>query len=292
MSIARSLTALVGVLAVGLTLAGCGVLLPGSVKSPPPAATTKPVVGQCWNATTADAADWADWKGPATAACTSSHTLYTYHVGSISGETGNSWASPSSPDALTDQIQTKAEDACSLSTLLPKLAWNQQLINGYFFVPTEAQWKAGQRWVRCDVGVLATGTTLGNESFTALPAKISTLVRQVSSEPVKFEFCMNSSTPVSESGPLDNPNATLADCADSPQWRLTTHGNFPDAAGSVFPDDATANAESSKVCQPSVKGDNEIWIAYLPTKSDWASGDREIDCWVGEKSVESGGGTA
>ena len=290
MSPTRSVASVVGVLAVAFALAGCS-LLPGSVPTPV-AKASKPVSGQCWNATTTQAFDWADWKGPASVPCGSSHTLYTYRVGKISGESGDSWASPGDADSLTDEIQSKADNACNLTSLLPKLKWNQQLVNDFFFVPTETQWKAGARWVRCDVGVLATGTTLDNESFVALPSKIATLVGEISSDPVKYEFCLNSSTPVSQSGPLDNDAATLADCTDDPQWRLTSHGKFSDPAGAAFPGDATSNATSSKLCLPDVKTPNEVWIAYLPTKAGWASGDREIDCWVGEKSSDASGGTA
>ncbi|MDQ1552218.1 MAG: hypothetical protein QOD50_1640 [Actinomycetota bacterium] len=291
MSLRRSLLSFAALVAVALTLAGC-TLLPGLNSAATPAPLPKPAAGQCWNATTTQAYDWADWQGPAAIACTSSHTLYTYQVGKISDEPGNSWAAPGDSSNLSDEIQKKAGDACGISTLLPHLKWNQQLVNAYFFVPTEAQWKAGQRWVRCDVGVLATGTTLDNESFSALPTKISTLVSQVSGDPVKFEFCMNSSTPVTESGPLDNPDATLADCRDDPQWKLTIHGTFPDAAGAPFPDDATSNAVSSTLCLPTVTDGNQIWISYLPTKSGWASGDREIDCWLGQKSASDSAGTA
>jgi Septum formation len=292
MSRARALCPLVGVVAVALTLAGCS-LLAGVTRAATPSPGTPPVTGQCWNATAAQAAVWADWRGATAVACTRSHTLYTYHVGRISGEPANSWAAPGDAGSLTPEIQAKAGTACTLSTLLPHAKWNQQLIMSYFFVPTEAQWKAGARWIRCDVGVPATGTTLDNESFTALPTKISSFVGAVSSDPLRFEFCINSTTPVSESGPLDNPDATLANCKDNPQWKLTVHGRFPDAAGAPFPDDATSNAASSKLCLPGVTGDNEVWIAYLPTKATWASGDREIDCWVGQKSADSGsGGTA
>ena len=291
MSPRRSLLSSVGLLAVALTLAGC-TLLPGSTSAATAAPSATPTAGQCWNATATQAYDWADWKGSTATSCTSSHTLYTYQVGKISGEPGDSWAAPGNSDALTDVIQKKAGDACGISKLLPHLKWNQQLINAYFFVPTEEQWKAGARWVRCDVGLLATGTTLDNESFSALPSKISTFVSEVSSDPVKFEFCMNSSTPVTESGPLDNPDATLADCKHHPQWKLTIHGKFPDAGGAPFPDEATSNAASSKLCLPTVTNDSEIWIAYLPTKTGWASGDREIDCWLGQKSPDDSAGTA
>jgi hypothetical protein len=185
MSRKRSISSIVGVVAVALVLAGCS-LLPGSTSTPKATAGATPLTGQCWNASTKQADEWADWKGTTTVPCTASHTLYTYDVGKISGESGSSWATTSDPSSPTAEIQTKAEDACSVSTLLPHLGWNQQLINDYFFVPTESQWKAGARWVRCDIGVLATGTTLDNESFTALPSEISTLESQVSSEPQKF----------------------------------------------------------------------------------------------------------
>jgi hypothetical protein len=290
MSPQRSLLALIGAVAVAISLAGCS-LLPGFPAAKVTPAASKPATGQCWNATTTQASDWADWGGTSAVACTSSHTLYTYEVGEISGETSSTWATSGDGTQLSPEVQTKADDACSISTLLPHLKWNQQLIEQYFFVPTETEWKAGQRWVRCDVGVLATGTTLDNESFTALPSKISTLVKSVDSDPVRYEFCMNSTEAVTDIGPLDNPQATLGDCSKDPQWKLATHGNLPEAAGAPFPDDATANTESTKICAPAATGDGQIWIAYLPTKSDWTTGDREVDCWVGQKPI-TGGQTA
>ena len=99
---------------------------------------------------------------------------------------------------------------------------------------------------------------------------------------------MNSTESVTAIGPLDNPDATLGDCSKDPQWRLATRGNLPDAAGAPFPSDATANTESTAICAPAVTGDDELWLAYLPTKSGWASGDREVDCWVGQKQTTVG----
>ena len=204
------LLSLVGVVAVVISLAGCS-LLPGPSHGVTSAQSSKPVVGQCWNATAKQAFDWADWKGPAATACTGSHVLYTYQMGRIAGETANTWTAPGDSTRLSQDVQTKAEHACSITKLLPHEKWNQQLINAYFFVPTQQQWKAGARWVRCDVGVLATGTTLDNETFSALPIRISSFVREVASNPARFEFCINSPTPVAEAGPLDNPAAVLAD---------------------------------------------------------------------------------
>jgi hypothetical protein len=154
------------------------------------------------------------------------------------------------PTELSPAVQAKAGEACGLKKLLPRLKWNQQLVSGYFFVPTEAQWREGARWIRCDRGVLATGPTLGNESFSALPTRISTLVNALTSDPLRFEFCVNS----------------------------------------PFPDSATSNAASSRLCLPGVTSDDDVWMTYLPTKAGWAAGDREIDCWIGQKSGDTGSG--
>jgi Septum formation len=286
MLVRRVLLVGIGLVASALTLAGCTFLAPPSPSAIPTATT--PAVGACWNATVAQADEWADWRGTAATSCARSHSLYTYQVGAITGESGSSWASASDPSALRATVQTKAASACHLSTLLPDEKWNQQLIEAFFFVPTEAQWRAGARWVRCDVGVLKTGTTIADESFRALPASIMTFVRAVRSDPERFEFCINSNESVSEAGPLDNPDATIADCTKDPQWKLAAHANLPGAAGAAFPDDATANAESTKICAPAASGDGQVWLAYLPTKAGWAAGDRTVDCWVGQKTVVGG----
>jgi hypothetical protein len=268
--------------AVAFAFAGCSLIpVALSAVSTPVA----PEVGQCWNASNADADAWADWEGKTAVSCAKSHVLYTYAVGKVSGVTAKSWASSGSSTALSNEVQTKAEDACNLSALLPKLKWNQQLVQGYFFVPSEAAWNAGARWVRCDVGVLGYGATLSNEVFAKLPARISTLVSTISSDPERYDFCVNSPVPISEAGPLDNSDARIADCRQDPQWALSGRGNLPEPAGAPFPTNATANSEAGAICSKFVTNANEAWIAYLPAESDWTqTNDRQVQCWIGQKS--------
>jgi hypothetical protein len=283
----RFLASAVGLALVTFALAGCSLLpLPGQAASS--GSASKPSVGQCWNASFADAAQWADWQGASATSCTGSHVLYTYQVGTIHGVTSSTWAAPGDPTNLSDAVQSKAAAACTISTLLPHQKWNQQLIQDYFFVPSEAQWKAGARWVRCDVGVLATGTTIANERLSPLPTRISTFVSAVSSNPARYEFCINSPQSVTAEGPLDDPESVIADCTRSPQWKLASRGNLPEASGAPFPSDAVANAESTAICSPAASGAGQIWVAYLPTAAGWASGDREVDCWVGQKTIVGG----
>lgn len=291
MSHKRMFGAIVGLLTVAFVLAGCS-LLPSAISATVPRSAA-PTVGECWNATDSQASAWADWRGAGASRCAKSHVLYTYEIGKISGVPATSWAAPGSTSDLSDEVQTKAADACSFTALLPKLKWNQQLIQGFFFVPSLAEWKAGARWVRCDIGVLGYGATLSNEILAKLPTRISTLVSAVSSDPKRYEFCVNSPVPASESGPLDNDAARIADCRQNPQWALTGHGNLPEPAGAPFPVDPTANTESAAICAKYAVGDNELWVAYLPNKTDWASSnDRQVQCWVGQKADGGSAGTA
>jgi hypothetical protein len=270
-----------------LTLAGCS-LLPGAVLATVAGTTSAPKVGDCWNASLAHASAWANWEGESASACSGPHVLYTYTVGAISGVPAKSWAAPGSSSDLSDAVESKAAKVCAISALLPHLKWNQQLVQAYFFVPSEAQWRAGARWVRCDVGLLAFGAPLDNETFGLLPSHISTLISTVTSDPGRYEFCVNSPVPVTEAGPLDDPASTLADCRNNPEWMLDSHGLFPAAAGSTFPSAASATAETTKLCAPDASTADEVWAAYLPSKADWATGDREIDCWVGTKQTSDG----
>jgi hypothetical protein len=286
---ASAVGVVVAAAALLFVLAGCSALpLPGSVPTSSSAVSAQPAVGQCWNASVAQATEWAAWDGHSAVPCAMSHRLYTYEVGHITGETGSTWASSANGSSLSAAVAAKADHACTISTLLPSEKWNQQLIQQYFFVPSQAEWAAGARWVRCDVGVLSTGTTLADERFSALPKSISTFVAAVASDPRRYEFCLNSSQPVTDVGPLDNPDATLADCDKSPEWTLATHANLPGASGAAFPSDSTANAESAAICSRAATGAGQIWIAYLPTRSDWEAGDREVDCWVGQKQLPGG----
>jgi hypothetical protein len=286
MSLRRALLTALATTVVVFGLAGCSLLpIPGLQTAP-----NKPTVGQCWDATTAQASAWSDWKGDPAASCAASHTLYTFAIGKVKGVTKDSWGASGSPSALDSSIASKASATCTpaLKKFLPTLTWKQQLVSTYFFVPSESEWKAGARWVRCDVGLFAFGTTLAQSKFAPLPSDISALTSTVKTQPKRYELCLNSNTPVSQSGPFDDPSAVRADCRESPVWTLTSRGSFTEAKGAPYPSDAVANARIAAVCAKDATGPNEVWVAYAPTASEWAANDREIECWVGDSATGSG----
>jgi hypothetical protein len=278
-------------LAVAFALAGCSLIPnPLAAKTPAP---NLPKVGQCWNATNSEADEWSDWQGQPATNCAKAHVLYTYEIGTITGISAKSWAKSPGSDQTSTAVTDAAADACGTSKLVPQLKWNQQLVQGFFFVPSEAEWKTGARWVRCDVGVLAFGTTVDNEALANLPSKISTLVSAVSSDPQRYDFCINSPVPVTESGPLDTAKGRIADCRTNPQWALVGRGDLPELPGAAYPTNAVANTETATICSKYVTNSNEIWIAYLPSKTDFVkTNTREVDCWVGQKAATGSGGTA
>jgi hypothetical protein len=268
---------------IGLVLSGCS-LLPQFTATANPA----PKVGECWNTTLADADAWADWSGPAATSCSHTHVLYTYGIGEVKGVSASDWTAKGSTTALDPTIAATAEKTCDASygKLLPTLVWSQQLVKSYFFVPSQAQWKAGARWVRCDVGVTATGTSVDKQKLSALPAHISTFTNLVMDDPERFDYCVNSPESVKKLGPLDSSKSIIADCTQGPQWELSSFADFP--ADATFPSKSTIQKATSEACSPDVESQGEVWTAYLPSKSQWKTGDREIDCWVGSDSNDSG----
>jgi hypothetical protein len=277
-----------------LALAGCSLIFPSNASGLGPT-TGAPKRGECWDASNANAVVWVDWEGHKARPCSTSHDLYTYAIGMISGITSTTWASSTNPSQPSDAVQTKAENACTLKTLVPGLKWTEQLLRGYFFLPSKSAWADGARWVRCDAGVLAHGTTLAQQALVKLPASISTLVSEGSSDPLRFDYCIDSQVPAEGAGPLANDDFNLvADCRDDPEWRLAGRGTLPEAVGSPFPTAANGNADAQKVCSTFAATAGDTWYAYLPPEtSDATVGtNREITCWVGKLETNDSGGAA
>ena len=274
----RIAIAAAGAAAIALLLTGCS-LFPQSASN----ASSAPKVGQCWNATLAQADAWADWKGAAATSCSSTHVLYTYGIGQIKDVTSDDWTAKGSKTELDATISADASKTCNspYEKLLPNLTWSQQLVQSYFFVPTQAEWKAGARWVRCDVGVLATGVAVTKQALSELPTRISTFTNLVNDDPERFNYCVNTQVSVKKSGPLDTAGALVADCTKNPQWELESYANFPDALGAPFPSATTVHSDTSEACTQDLATQTQVWVAYIPSKSQWKTGDREIDCWVG-----------
>lgn len=270
--------------AIVFALSGCS-LLP-LVGLGPTATSGEPTIGQCWNTTKQDADTWAQWRGSNAVSCSAPHDLYTFEIARITGIKAKTWAPTLDSQTLSNAVQAKAGAACNTKILLPHLKWNQYLIRGFDFVPTEAEWGAGARWVRCDIGIVKYGTTIRSERFAELPASISTLVSTVSSDPRRWELCVNASSPVTQSGPFDGEPPLIADCRGDPEWTLVGEGNLREPVGSLYPDYSILLAEEKQVCSKYPAGSNEVSAFVPPQPADplMVGKYRAIECWIGKKN--------
>ena len=101
----------------------------------------KPLVGNCYNYTASDVAGDGSTKGPVK--CTATHTAETYRVGV--------WKEVKGPFELENN-----ETWAVANKLCQPFKGQSRFFNYWaYYLPTQAQWNAGQRWIRCDAMISA-----------------------------------------------------------------------------------------------------------------------------------------
>jgi hypothetical protein len=272
----RRLAAAALLAAVALALSGCSIV--GALIHPATSATAKPTAGDCWRSTSTTAAQSATWTSSGSVACSSPHQLVTYALATIRSS-ASTWKDDSG--ALDVSVANAAFRACNekLADLL-EVPDNSRLLS-YFFVPSEALWRSGARWVRCDIGVFKTGSLFSDPKLADLPA-LGTIVKEAQTTPDVLATCVTTTDPSGDTGPYDDPEATVADCAETYQWRLdsTFHLQGGGADGTAYPDDDALDAATQAHCGESAEADGEAWTSYVPTKKNWDNGDSLAECWL------------
>jgi len=236
-------------------------------------ATQKPSAGDCWSSTIDTAGQAAAWTDGGAVPCASRHQLVTYAVVTVTSS-APTWRDKQGD--LSASIQTAAFRACNtrLSDLIA-VPDNGRLLP-FFFVAPEKEWKKGARWVRCDIGVLRTGSPYSQPELARLPTQLSTLVKQAHDTPEVFESCVITTDPSGDTGPLDDPKATIADCTGDYQWQYQSSFSF---ASGTYPTDDQFNAEIQTKCGDGADAAGRGWIAYGPNEEQWKSGDVRGECW-------------
>ena len=279
--------------AAGMLLAGCSATrgaytetrepLHGSA-SVLPVDAGKPTAGLCWRATYDGAIQYADWNpadngGPVS--CAKTHQLYTYAVLPLA--LTHSGTEFDSSDTLVASIASDASDTCS--NYLDDNVGQVDNQDGRFeykpFVPLRSEWKAGARWVRCDINVFKIGSSLSDPTLENLPS-FSTLESELSSDPGQFDLCTSVSGGSISGGPRA-PNAVFASCAGDPQWRMIRYAHLPDiAAGAPYPTAAAWADAFQTLCSPLVDS-KHVAVPVYATKSEWANQNYAFECWAGRK---------
>ena len=249
---------LAAVLSVGLATAGV-VTLPS-----PAAAAPAPIVGNCFSypATTLGKAS----SGAPAIGCESPHTAETYRVGPLPDDFG--LPSEASPPALLS-----AGRACTVQAMNTYLGIPDRVLPSRFLTvvlfPTDAQWNAGERWVRCDV-VLQGGRELVTTTGTAAAL--------VAANPVtRFDFC----TP----GEPNAVNTKAYPCTKPKKNWIKVLDYELGGPGSKFPGNADVERRTRNLCEKQGKKyDGKVefpgWWAIWPTDVGWKEGRRSAQCFV------------
>lgn len=247
-----------------LTAVASAALLGGALAAAQPAAAATPTAGSCY------AYKAAVLKAVSTPApvvdCAAEHTAETYYVGTVSEAFGV-------PSKSSQAMRLSAGRPCTVKVMNAYLGMPDRKLPSRFrtavLFPTDEQWAAGERWVRCDV-VLQGGLEL--KAFTGTAKALVASVPQT-----QFDFC----TPGQP-----NARATSAYPCTSPKknWIkvLDTELGGP---GSKFPGQSTVERKTRNLCEKQGKkwaGKLKYpgWWAIWPTAVGWRQGHRSAQCFV------------
>ncbi len=199
--------------------------------------------------------------------CSQPHTTQTYAVTTLSGIT--------SPDDAA-AIAATAERLCRaglrgyVAATAGRLALSR--VTHAWFVPTQEDLEAGARWLRCDVAVLRTDTTLVN-----LPASARGLLRRDSALN-RFGRCARTNAAGIASGQGGRV------CALPHTWRAISAQRLG-AAADPYPGRAVRGNVLGR-CEGVARdytgnSTGDIAVAWRPpSRAQWVAGDRFGLCWT------------
>lgn len=248
----------------GLTIAACSTaVVLGGLIAPAPASAA-PVLGACYSY---KAAVLTETSTPAPAVdCNVPHTAETYYVGTVPASFGL-------PSKASKARILSAGRPCTVRAMNSYLGLQDRELPSRFrtvvLFPTDDQWAAGDRWVRCDV-VLQGGLELKAFAGTAAALVAATPADQ-------FNFC----TPQEP-----NARATAAYPCLSPKknWIKVLDQELG-GPGSSFPGTSTVERKTRALCAKQGKkwdGKEKYpgWWAIWPTQAGWKEGKRSAQCFV------------
>ncbi len=198
--------------------------------------------------------------------CESPHTAETWYVGIVTDAFGM-------PSKSTHARRLLAGRPCTTKAMNAYLGMpDRRLPSRYRTVvlfPTDAQWNAGERWVRCDV-VLQSGLQLQQTSGTAA-AFIAAIA------PKALDFC-TPSTPSAR-------NTAAVQCTKPKRNWIKVLDRELGGPNSRFPGTNTVLRRSAVICQKIARTyDGKVpypgWWRINPTQHGWNLGKRSVQCFV------------
>lgn len=252
-------------------LAGA-TLLGGALVAVPAQAAETPEIGECL-----EYADLESLDSPGTSvACATEHNAEVFAVGVAPDDLGL----PSQaflPDQRRSELCTPPGGTNARAAMLDYLGLRDASIplRTYFAVklPTDEQWTAGDRWVRCLIAVNYQGT----EVPVLFQSWSGSAPDRVVSSGAGWLLTCGDGTPASGSF------TTIVRC-DGERWALVANGvEVSGTAGTPYPGaalQAAADAACSTRVTPWLQDGATTSIAALVTREEWEAGGRVALCWI------------
>lgn len=251
----------IAALAVGL--AGCGLSLG------PGASTYRgvPRSGQCWSASQAEAAKWMAWEGSAPVSCSQQHTLETVGVFPVDGDYALA-EGKTYPGEYLDLAGDLCEPAWKRAT-----SWAEQpnRLSTFLFYPGTKAFAGGQHWVRCDVGLTATGTAWVPDEYQleVLTQSLADLRAAAKDDANLVALCLDSkSDEIGDTG----EQLTIADCNEDHRWSMVRATDLATNDDEKYPGDPEVQRRGSESCLDGKPDAVKGWFWLAPTKSEWLNG--------------------
>lgn len=282
----------------GLTLTGLCITVAGALAAcafdpPPPvpptmpepvASTTPspitvlPKVGDCWNEPDYEvASSWRWWQGSASVDCADEHNSITYVIGEVGDEFA--YDDTKGPMELTDEQIGTITRICTPAEWQGIGLREGSRATFFWYLPTPDEWASGDRWLRCDVAVVALGP-LTPKTLELLPATADEVRPGIADQ---YRLCLDTAHPAVVYGPWYDPDGNVAvTCDREAQWEFGLRIQVPDGP---FPGDEALRAMGEQACQELVNSRTpERWGATLafPDEQTWTQGSRSLRCWLRE----------
>lgn len=256
-----------------LSAALAGVaLLGGALVAVPAQAAETPQIGECL-----EYADLESLDSPgASVACATEHNAEVFAVGVAPDSLGL----PSQaflPDQRRSELCTPPGGTNARAAMLDYLGLRDASIplRTYFAVklPTDEQWTAGDRWVRCLIAVNYEGA----EAPVLFQSWTGSAPDRVVSTGAGWLVTCGDGTPASGS-------FTIIVRCEGERWMLVANGvEVSGTAGTPYPG-AALQAAADDACRtrttPWLQDGATTFIAALVTREEWQAGGRVALCWI------------
>lgn len=222
-------------------------------------------VGECYNYKASGTKDQA--AASSSIDCLAPHTAQTYWSGTLPSNFGV-------PAKTRTADRLKVTKPCTVKNMNTFLSLQNRKLPSRFqsvsVFPSQAQWKAGERWVRCDVVFKA------GKSYKALSVPMAEFV--ASTPASTLNFC-TPSTP-------GNRTTSAYPCTNTKKnWIMVLERDLGTTPTKKFPGSRTVERQTKRICEKAAKPYVTLkkyypWWAIWPTSTGWSRGERTAQCFV------------